>query len=135
MMHTNAITPTSIKGPRHKVVSALKRMYWGKLNIDSLGRNFAKELIDLYCKDVGIAEEDLYVVINAFGMETGQDGTTLIYEDEQEAQEAYELLLKSNIKADIKLRDDRVEIDYYQNTRAEDLVFGLDMIVYVIGRT
>lgn len=125
----------SIKGPRHKLVAALKRMYWGKLNIDSLGRNFAKELIDLYCKDVGIDEEDLYTVINAFGMETGQDGTTFIYEDEQEAQEAYELLLKSNIKADIKLSDDRVEIDYYQNTRAEDLVYGLDMIVYVIGRT
>ena len=125
----------SIKGPRHKLAAALKRMYCGKLNIDSLGRNFAKELIDLYCKDVGIAEEDLYTVINAFGMETGQDGTTFIYEDEQEAQEAYELLLKSNIKADIKLCDDRVEIDYYQNTRAEDLVYGLDMITYVFSRT
>ena len=125
----------SIKDPRHKLAAALKRMYCGKLNIDSLGRNFTKELIDLYCKDVGIAEEDLYTVINAFGMETGQDGTTFIYEDEQEAQEAYELLLKSNIEADIKLCGDRVEIDYYQNARAEVLSIALDMIVYVIGRT
>lgn len=125
----------TIKGPRHKLTAALKRMYWGKLNIDSLGRNFAKELIDLYCKDVGIAEEDLYAIINAFAMETGQDGTTFIYEDEHEAKEAYDLLLKSNIKADIKLSGDRVEIDYYQNTHSEDLVFGLDIITYVISRT
>ena len=31
-----------IKGPRHKLLAALKRMYWGKLNIDSLGSIFAK---------------------------------------------------------------------------------------------
>lgn len=124
-----------IKGPRHKLLAALKRMYWGKLNIDSLGRNFAKELIDLYCKDVGIAEEDLYVVINTFGIETGSDGTSFIYEEEHEAQEAYELLLKSNIKAKIKLSGDRIEIDYYQNSRSEDLVYGLDIITYVFSRT
>lgn len=118
----------AIKGPRYKLTAALNRMYWGKLNINSLGSKFTMELIDLYATKLGLDLEELSVVVSYTSSAGDMDSGSFSYKTVEQAEHVEALLNKSNISAPVIRNGRLINVKYVMGSVDNNLVFGLEVI-------